>query len=107
MLRIFFCSGLRTAPPDESRRAFEAARLRLLVVLRPLLAAFLLGRLVAYSLYVSLATAAAAGLGGLLVDALRSPIGIAIQLLMLAGLAALLRIDWATRLRHRAANGHP
>ncbi len=98
--------GLFLVSPLPSAQLFIAAGL-LDAPLRPLLAAFLLGRLVAYSLYVSLATAAAAGLGELLVDALRSPIGIAIQLLMLAGLAALLRIDWATRLRHRAANGHP
>jgi uncharacterized membrane protein YdjX (TVP38/TMEM64 family) len=98
--------GLFLVSPLPSAQLFIAAGL-LDAPLRPLLAAFLLGRLVAYSLYVSLATAAAAGVGEVLVDALRSPIGIAIQLLMLAGLAALLRIDWATRLGRRASPGHP
>lgn len=63
--------------------------------LRPLIAAFLVGRLVAYSIYVGLATVAADNLGELVGETLGSPLGIAIQLLMLGGLAALLKIDWS------------
>ena len=63
--------------------------------LLPLTAAFFAGRLVSYSLYVGAATAAGATLQELAGDALGSPLGIAVQLLMLAGLVALVRVDWA------------
>jgi hypothetical protein len=59
-----------------------------------LTAAFFAGRLVSYSLYVGAASAAAASLGSLVADSLSSPLGIALQLLMLASVVALLRIDW-------------
>ncbi len=64
------------------------------VPLRPLAAAFLAGRLVAYSVYVTVATVAAENLGGITADSLRSPVGIALQFLMLGALVALVRVDW-------------
>lgn len=75
------------------------------VPLRPLAAAFFLGRLVAYSFYVGVATVAADSLGGLTVDSLRSPVGIALQMLMLAGLVALVRVDWLKLLRRGHSAG--
>ena len=75
--------------------------------LRPLIAAFLVGRLVAYSIYVGLATVAADNLGELIGETLGSPLGIAIQLLMLGGLAALLKIDWSRVLGGGEPTRHP
>lgn len=100
--------GLFLISPLPSAQLFIAAGL-LNAPLRPLTAAFLVGRLAAYSLYVGLATVAAAGLGELLEDSLRSPLGIVIQLAMLAGLVALLRVDWVEVLRRRRppVPGHP
>ena len=69
----------------------------------PLTAAFFAGRLVSYSLYVGAASAARDGLGSVLGDAFGSPVGIALQVSMLAGLVLLLRFDWAGALRRRSA----
>jgi hypothetical protein len=60
------------------------------VPLLPLTAAFFAGRLVSYSIYVSVATIAEKNLGDLALNALTSPLGIALQLLMLVALALLL-----------------
>jgi hypothetical protein len=73
--------------------------------LRPLAAAFFLGRLISYSFYVGIATVASDSLGGLTVDALRSPVGIALQVLMLIALVALVRVDWLKLLRRGQAEG--
>lgn len=59
------------------------------VPLVPLTAAFFAGRLVSYSLYVGLATIAERNLGSLLIDALTSPVGIAVQVAMLSGVGVL------------------
>jgi hypothetical protein len=79
------------------------------VPLVPLTAAFFAGRLVSYSLYVGAATAARDTLGSVLGDAFGSPIGIALQVGMLAGLVLLLHFDWAGALQRRTdgrrANG--
>lgn len=81
--------GLFLVSPLPSGQLFVAAGL-MTVPLLPLTAAFLAGRLVAYSIYVSLGTIAAHSLGTVALDALTSPLGIAVQLLMLAGLAILV-----------------
>jgi hypothetical protein len=60
------------------------------VPLLPLTAAFFAGRLVSYSIYVSVATIAERNLGALALDSLTSPLGIAVQVAMLIGLGALL-----------------
>ena len=104
--RGFAALGLFLVSPLPSAQLFIGAGL-VNAPLRPLIAAFVVGRLVAYSIYVSLATVAAAGVGELLADSLRSPVGIAIQLLMLVGLGALLRVDWARILRERTAERNP
>ena len=56
--------------------------------------AFFAGRVVSYSLYVGAASLAGDNLGELIVDSLRSPLGVAEQILMLVALVALVRIDW-------------
>lgn len=60
------------------------------VPLVPLTAAFFAGRLVSYSLYVVAASVAERNLGSVAIDSLTSPVGMALQLAMLAGLAVLL-----------------
>ncbi len=92
--------GLFALSPVPSAQLFVAAGL-LTVPLVPLTAAFFVGRLVSYSLYVAAASAAKDSLGDVLVDAIGSPWGIAFQVAMLAGLVLLLRIDWASLLESR------
>lgn len=81
--------GLFALSPVPSGQLFVAAGL-MTVPLLPLTAAFFAGRLVSYSIYVSVATIAAANLGSVAVDALTSPLGMALQVAMLIGLALLL-----------------
>jgi uncharacterized membrane protein YdjX (TVP38/TMEM64 family) len=58
--------------------------------------AFFAGRLVSYSIYATGAHAArASSLGDTIKQALTSPWGIGLQVLMLAGLVALAKVDWA------------
>lgn len=92
--------GLFALSPVPSAQLFVAAGL-LTVPLVPLTAAFFAGRLVSYSLYVGAASAAKDSLGEVFDDAFASPWGIALQLLMLAGLVALLKVDWAKLLARR------
>ena len=96
--------GLFAVSPLPSAQLFVAAGL-VNAPLPSLTAAFFAGRLVSYSLYVGAATAAAASLGSLVSDSLTSPLGIALQLLMLGGLVALMRVDWARVLRRHAPPG--
>jgi membrane protein YqaA with SNARE-associated domain len=75
--------------PVPSGQLFVGAGL-MTVPLLPLTAAFFAGRLVSYSIYVSVATIAEKNLGDLALNALTSPLGLALQLLMLVALALLL-----------------
>jgi hypothetical protein len=59
------------------------------VPLLPLTLSFFAGRLVSYSLYVGAATLAEQNFGSLLLDALTSPLGMALQIALLIGLALL------------------
>jgi membrane protein YqaA with SNARE-associated domain len=93
--------GLFALSPVPSAQLFVAAGL-LTVPLVPLTAAFFVGRLVSYSLYVAAASAAKDTLGDVLADAIGSPIGIALQVVMLAGLVLLVRVDWTKRLARRS-----
>jgi membrane protein YqaA with SNARE-associated domain len=86
--------------PVPSAQLFVAAGL-LAVPLLPLTAAFFAGRLVSYSLYVGGATLAADRLGDTFTGVFTSPAGIALQVAMLAGLVALLRVDWRAVLQKR------
>jgi hypothetical protein len=105
--------GLFALSPLPSAQLFVAAGL-VAAPLVPLTATFFAGRLVSYSLYVTAASAARHSLGSIVTDSLTSPIGIAVQVAMLVGLVALIRIDWAQHLPHRrpcpapdATSGHP
>ena len=91
--------------PLPSAQLFVAAGL-LDVALVPLTLAFFVGRLVSYSFYVAAATLAAHQFGGVLRNALGSPWSIALQLLLLAGTAALPFVNWSQiRDRRRAQGG--
>lgn len=81
--------GLFALSPVPSGQLFVAAGL-MTVPLLPLTAAFFAGRLVSYSIYVSAANLAADNLGDIVLDALTSPLGMALQLAMLAALGFLL-----------------
>lgn len=78
--------GLFALSPVPSGQLFVAAGL-MTVPLLPLTAAFFSGRLVSYSIYVSVASIAERNLGDLALDALTSPLGMGLQLAMLAALA--------------------
>ncbi|MBK5218349.1 MAG: hypothetical protein JJE35_00975 [Thermoleophilia bacterium] len=80
--------GLFALSPVPSGQLFVAAGL-MTVPLVPLTAAFFAGRLVSYSIYVSVASVAEKSLGSIVADALTSPLGVALQIVMLAGLAIL------------------
>ena len=89
--------GLFALSPLPSAQLFEAAGLAR-VRLAGFTAAFFAGRLVSYSIYALTAKRLQkASLGDAFVEALTSPVSIAIQLLMIAALVALTRIDWRKR----------
>lgn len=78
--------GLFALSPVPSGQLFVAAGL-MTVPLAPLTAVFFAGRLVSYSIYVGVATVAQRNLGGLAIEALTSPLGLGLQITMLALLA--------------------
>jgi hypothetical protein len=80
--------GLFALTPVPSGQLFTAAGL-MTVPLVPLTAAFFAGRLVAYSVYVSVAAVAEKSLGSLALDALTSPLGMGLQIAMLIALGLL------------------
>lgn len=80
--------GLFALSPVPSGQLFAGAGL-MTVPLLPLTVAFFSGRLVSYSIYVSAASVAERSLGSILIDALTSPLGLALQIAMLIGLALL------------------
>jgi uncharacterized membrane protein YdjX (TVP38/TMEM64 family) len=91
--------------PVPSGQLFVAAGL-LGVRLRPLAAAFVAGRLVSNTLYVTGASAASrTHLGELVLSSFRSPWGIALQVLLLAGVAVVPAVDWSVRARTSASKG--
>jgi membrane protein YqaA with SNARE-associated domain len=98
--------GLFALSPLPSSQLFIAAGL-VAVPLVPLTAAFFAGRLVSYSIYVTAASAVKNSLGSTFTSVFTSPVGIALQLAMLAGLVALMRINWASILsRRRRGSSH-
>jgi hypothetical protein len=80
--------GLFAISPLPSGQLFTAAGL-MTVPLVPLTAAFFVGRLVSYSVYISVASVAQRNLGSLVLDSLTSPLGVALQVLMLVGVTLL------------------
>jgi hypothetical protein len=88
--------------PVSSAQLFEAAGMMKTIALKPLLAAFAVGRTISYSTYVTGAAAVAAtSFGELLIAEIKSPWAIAIQILMIAALLALGSIDWKSKLHRR------
>ena len=73
------------------------------VPLLPLTASFFAGRVVSYSIYVAGAETIKESSGEVVTEALTSPLGIVLQVVMLAGLIALWRVDWAKVLARRGA----
>lgn len=98
--------GLFALSPLPSAQLFVAAGLLTAPVV-VLTAAFFAGRLVSYSLYVAAASAAKHSLGSIVANSLTSPAGIALQVAMLAGLVALVRIDWPRLLAYGRARSRP
>jgi len=90
--------------PVPSAQLFEAAGL-MEVRLLPLTAAFFAGRLVSYSLYVGGASALSkTGTGQVLLSNVTSPWAIALEVVMLAGLVLLTRVDWSRVARSRGTD---
>ena len=85
--------ALFAVSPLPSAQLFEAAGL-LAVPLLPLTIAFFVGRLVSYSLYVAIAGYASESAGEVFTAAVTSPWGIAVELVLIAGLVVLARVDW-------------
>lgn len=92
--------GLFALSPLPSAQLFIAAGL-VAVPIVPLTAAFFSGRLVSYSIYVTAASAVKHSLGSTVTSVFTSPMGIALQIVMLAALVALMRIDWAKHVSGR------
>lgn len=86
--------GLFALSPIPSAQLFVAVGLVGAPIL-PVTAAFFAGRLVSYSVYVTAASLTKHSLGSIATGAFSSPLGIALQVVTLAGLVALLRVDWA------------
>jgi membrane protein YqaA with SNARE-associated domain len=89
--------ALFAVSPLPSAQLFEAAAL-LGVPLVPVTAAFFVGRLVSYSLYVGGATAAERSFGDTFQETLTSPYAIALEVAMVVGIVLLGRIDWSKHL---------
>ena len=90
--------GLFALSPLPSAQLFEAAGLAN-VRLLPFTAAFFAGRIVSYSLYGAGAKGIkSTSLGDAFRDGLTSPVGIALQVAMLAGLVLLMKVDWEKKL---------
>lgn len=88
--------------PISSAQLFEAAGMAKTIALKPLLAAFALGRTISYSAYISGAAAiAATSFGEIVLHELRSPWAITAQVAMIALFIAFGSIDWKNRLKAR------
>jgi hypothetical protein len=78
---------------------FEAAGLMKTIALKPLLAAFAVGRTISYSTYVSgAALVAASSFGEIVIEQLKSPWAITTQIAMIIAVVLLGNVDWQKRL---------
>jgi membrane protein YqaA with SNARE-associated domain len=97
--------GLFALSPLPSAQLFEGAGL-LEVPLIPVTAAFFVGRLASYSIYIGGASAAQRSFGDTFEETLRSPYAIVLELVMVAGIVLLGRVDWSKHLgKKRKAAG--
>lgn len=84
--------------PISSAQLFETAGIIKSIKLKPLLAAFAIGRLISYSTYVTSAHLAKdSSIGSIVIGSVTSPAGIAIQLLTLLVFVLIGNINWAAR----------
>jgi uncharacterized membrane protein YdjX (TVP38/TMEM64 family) len=98
----YFLFVLFIFSPISSAQLFEAAGLMKTIKLRPLLAAFALGRSFSYSAYVTGASVVAAtSFGELIIHELKSPWAIGLQIALILGLVAIGNIDWQAKLANR------
>ena len=98
--------GLFVVSPLPSAQLFIAAGLLdLNLVLFTL--AFFVGRLVSYSIYVSIAVVADKHLGNVIGQLFGSPWAIAIQVALLALVCLLPLVDWRRLLRRGSTSEHP
>ncbi|MBF6176604.1 hypothetical protein [Nocardia blacklockiae] len=92
--------------PLPSAQMFEAAGL-MGVRLLPITLAHILGRLVSYSVYLTVTTTIAErSLGETFLDSLTSPVGIGLQVVLLTAVILLTRIDWTKYLPPARQNGN-
>ena len=99
--------GLFALSPLPSAQLFEAAGLAG-VRLVGFTAAFFLGRTVSYSIYALTAKGVQqTSFGDVLVDNLSSPVGLVLQVAMIAALVAFARIDWQKLIERRARRRKP
>ncbi len=91
--RILTLAGVVVISPHPSAQLCVAAGV-LALPHRRVAGAFVVGRLVTYSLYISAASLASAQLTGVLGDTFKSPWSIALQLLLLLLVCALPLVNW-------------
>jgi uncharacterized membrane protein YdjX (TVP38/TMEM64 family) len=92
--------GLFALSPLPSAQLFEAAGLAR-VPLLGFTAAFFGGRIISYAIYAGTAKGIGdSSLGDSFRHALTSPLGLGLQILMIALLVAFTQVDWAKRLGH-------
>ena len=90
--------GLFALSPLPSAQLFEAAGLAR-VPLLAFTAAFFAGRTVSYTIYAATAKGISeSSLGDSFRDGLTSPLGLGLQIVMIALLVAFTQVDWAKRL---------
>ncbi len=93
----YLALGLFALSPVPSAQLFAAVGLAG-VRLLPFTLAFFAGRLVSYSIYAASADMIDKyTLGDAFMETLTSPLGIALQVIMLIGLVLLARVDWVSR----------
>jgi uncharacterized membrane protein YdjX (TVP38/TMEM64 family) len=90
--------GLFLLSPLPSAQLFEVAGLMKLSLLR-IAAAFFVGRLVSYSIYTEVASAADNTLGDAFTSSLTSLPSVAVQVALVVGVYLLSGVDWAARLK--------
>jgi len=84
--------------PLPSAQIFEAAAL-VQAPLVPLTIAFIFGRTISYSISVLGASSLKHhALGNVIIDSLKSPWGIALQIICIMAIYLLMKIDWAKRM---------
>lgn len=107
-LRKYTLLGIFLISPVSSAQLFEAAGLMKSIRIKPLLAAFAVGRTISYTTYLTGASLVSdSTIGELVMRELKSPWAIATQIVMILGLVGLGQINWAKRVQRRAKHYSP